>query len=207
MPIFHDHYETPPRKPLAKQPFSSEPQRAGHVEDVSLGTFQSNSHSGNPITFPSHLESDPTSPGSSRKQPMLNRRELIERIKRGNSPSWPHLQSVSHYPAARLFSATDTFGRASMTVSDAHRRMELESQPLWTHDPPLEIGPGLHSSLQPNCSRHAPRLLIPSVTTRMLGLRLNVPGLLYTRGISEKRRRLQHRRRIQARSQYLQLPQ
>ena len=45
--------------------------------------------------FEMSLDMDPESPTRTRKQPVFGRKELIERIKRTNSPSWPQRQGVS----------------------------------------------------------------------------------------------------------------
>ncbi|KAH7371370.1 hypothetical protein BKA66DRAFT_444083 [Pyrenochaeta sp. MPI-SDFR-AT-0127] len=42
-------------------------------------------------------ENDPESPYQARKPPMFDRMELIERLKRSNSPSWPQRQAVSSH--------------------------------------------------------------------------------------------------------------
>ncbi|KAF2658219.1 hypothetical protein K491DRAFT_713797 [Lophiostoma macrostomum CBS 122681] len=134
MPIFHDLYETPPRTSVAKQPSSNGPHEASHAGDGPLPTFQSSSQSGNSITFPSHLESDLTSPGGSRKQPVLNRRELIERIKRGNSPSWSHLQN-----------------NGTRDTSSPESRPSSRDRPRTPLLPPAELQPSHTTSPDPLC--------------------------------------------------------
>ncbi|KAF2193228.1 hypothetical protein K469DRAFT_552949 [Zopfia rhizophila CBS 207.26] len=92
MPIFHDHYETPPRKPSSEQP-PDDFQGTRYPGNGFGGQLLDSSHSGNAMepTLRSDANPDPFNHG--RRPSMFNRVELIERIKRGNSPAWPQLQN------------------------------------------------------------------------------------------------------------------
>ena len=95
MPIFHDHYETPPRRPASQRSATSEPQRAGNRGDGFGRTLLDGVHSGNAVGPTPDSEKDAAILASGRKMPVLNRVELIERIKRGNSPAWQQVPNVS----------------------------------------------------------------------------------------------------------------
>ncbi|KAH7128232.1 hypothetical protein B0J11DRAFT_432037 [Dendryphion nanum] len=110
MPIFHDHGVSPPHQQPASQQHPSVHARGrvgymAHERDGALlDSVRSSQNIDSPIVANTQTISDPPSPSRGRKTPMLNRVELIERIKRGNSPSWPHLQrtiSPEPRPASR----------------------------------------------------------------------------------------------------------
>ncbi|KAF2789237.1 hypothetical protein K505DRAFT_313498 [Melanomma pulvis-pyrius CBS 109.77] len=93
MPIFHDQDELPPPRPVSQQSLFVESQRAGYPARVLGGTLLDGMLAENPTESSPSPGIDPVTPNSGLKMPVLTRVELIERIKRGKSPSWPQLQN------------------------------------------------------------------------------------------------------------------
>lgn len=95
MPIFHDQDEPPPQEPKFSQTLFVEPPRNRYLGGALGGTLLDSVFSENAIEPASGSEGDASLPCSGPKMPVLNRVELIERIKRGKSPVWPQFQNVS----------------------------------------------------------------------------------------------------------------
>lgn len=95
MPIFHGHHE-PPSQKLASPP-STYNQRhgAGYAGDDSGGTFPENMHLDTAMDSGSRPSLDPVPVNDAYRPCMINRVELIERIKRSNSPAWSQYSTVS----------------------------------------------------------------------------------------------------------------
>ncbi|PSN71247.1 hypothetical protein BS50DRAFT_486077 [Corynespora cassiicola Philippines] len=98
MPIFHDPDDPPVESslpPSHRPPPAHQPQRPGNSRDLRDRTLLHHVHAANnldPLLCP---VADFTSPTSERKPAMLDRVELIERLKRGSSPVWQHHHGLS----------------------------------------------------------------------------------------------------------------
>jgi hypothetical protein len=95
MPIFHDPHDSPPTPSFLPQASQTRLQRAGtqglshkrqSVDDWTPEELRESAMS---------FDIDPESPNQARKPSMFGRKELIERIKRTNSPTWLQRQGVS----------------------------------------------------------------------------------------------------------------
>ncbi|CAO2653722.1 Nn.00g031330.m01.CDS01 [Neocucurbitaria sp. VM-36] len=95
MPIFHDLHESPPRRSSSRQASSAGLQRAGisgfGLERPLIDSFQIAEGTDPSLSF----DMDPESPNQGRKPSMFDRIELIERLKRSNSPLWQQRQTNS----------------------------------------------------------------------------------------------------------------
>lgn len=102
MPIFHDPQEDPPRPPSLHQtsltalPTIATPrQQLDTLLMDDLSRHRSTSTTMSP-------EYDHESPNQSRKPTIIDRVELIERLKRSNSPSWTQRQSSNDWQPSNL---------------------------------------------------------------------------------------------------------
>ncbi|KAF2472915.1 uncharacterized protein BDR25DRAFT_302507 [Lindgomyces ingoldianus] len=101
MPIFHDHFDSPPRKSVAQESAPDQLERAGYPQCSSEATLRDGVDPGSCTESNSRFNIDSTPFNTHRKPSVLNRVELIERIKRGNSPSWPQLQNNGKHSDAK----------------------------------------------------------------------------------------------------------
>ncbi|KAF1942267.1 hypothetical protein EJ02DRAFT_402913 [Clathrospora elynae] len=92
MPIFHDPHDSPPRPTFSRQASSAGLQRAGTPVFVFEKLMGNSLHAGEPAEAEMSLDTNPESPSQTRKTSVFGRKELIERIKRTNSPSWMQRQ-------------------------------------------------------------------------------------------------------------------
>ena len=96
MPIFHDHYDGLRKSPSRlDNPNNEESQRPRYTDPASGDALPGRLHSGNAMGTMSRSDVVATTLNDGRAA-MLSRVELIERIKRGKSPSWPPHQNVSY---------------------------------------------------------------------------------------------------------------
>jgi hypothetical protein len=95
MPIFHDPHDSPPTPSYLPQASSTRPQRAGTqglaYERKTVDDLRPEASGDSEMSF----DRDPESPSQARKPSVFGRKELIERIKRTNSPAWLQRQGVS----------------------------------------------------------------------------------------------------------------
>jgi hypothetical protein len=96
MPIFHDHYDGLRKSPSRlDNPNNEESQRPRYTDPASGDALPGRLHSENAMGTMSRSDVVATTLNDGRAA-MLSRVELIERIKRGKSPSWPPHQNVSY---------------------------------------------------------------------------------------------------------------
>ncbi|KAF2010324.1 hypothetical protein BU24DRAFT_427448 [Aaosphaeria arxii CBS 175.79] len=100
MPIFHDHREHPSQAPDSRFSPAPECQIADYPGDGVRGALQDNTYSHHEIVTSCVSTMEPTSPSNGRQTPILNRGDLIERIKSANSPSWPRSPNHGAHPEA-----------------------------------------------------------------------------------------------------------
>jgi hypothetical protein len=95
MPIFHDPHDSPPTPSFLPQASSTRPQRAGTqglaYERKTVDDLRPEASGDSEMSF----DRDSESPSQARKPSVFGRKELIERIKRTNSPAWLQRQGVS----------------------------------------------------------------------------------------------------------------
>lgn len=106
MPIFHEQDDSPPQDDSQHVLFV-EPRRDAYA-GASEGTLLDSLFSKSATEPAPAFDRGPFVPDCGLMMPVLNRVELIERIKRGKSPVWPPSQIVSRtdYPTlvpTRLF--------------------------------------------------------------------------------------------------------
>ncbi|KAF1850731.1 uncharacterized protein K460DRAFT_269650 [Cucurbitaria berberidis CBS 394.84] len=98
MPIFHDPHGSPPRRSSSHQASSARLQRAGtsetNFERPLVDALQTGEVVGSNLSFEMNSES----PSQGRKPSMFDRMELIERLKRSNSPLWQQRQGNGTRP-------------------------------------------------------------------------------------------------------------
>jgi hypothetical protein len=96
MPIFHDHYDGLRKSPSRlDNPNNEESQRPRYTDPASGDALLGRLHSENAMGTMSRSDVVANTLNDGRAA-MLSRVELIERIKRGKSPSWPPHQNVSY---------------------------------------------------------------------------------------------------------------
>jgi hypothetical protein len=95
MPIFHDPFDSPPRRSsyrqtsFSGQPKLESPEFARNTSELASLRPSEGAHHGVQPSMDSDLHA------SGRKQPKIDRVNLIEHLKRTKSPSWQHDQHVS----------------------------------------------------------------------------------------------------------------
>ena len=149
----------------------------------------------NAIELASGSEGDPSLPCSSLKMSVLNRVELIERIKRGKSPVWPQFQNVSG-TCSTLVPIQTVHVQACSCCYDvqpltAHRRMTTVTRQAKIPDPRLETVQRLLCSSRLGSRHLAPRPPTQHMTMPQLALRSNAQDQHYTLETSGKRRKTQ----------------
>jgi hypothetical protein len=95
MPIFHDRYDTPSRDPAARPSSYDELQSPVSSEHCVHEQLREETCSQDATDSTHGVDMDSSNLNQGWKPSMFNRVELIERIKRGNSPSWQQVQNVS----------------------------------------------------------------------------------------------------------------
>ncbi|KAF2262156.1 hypothetical protein CC78DRAFT_324598 [Lojkania enalia] len=95
MPIFHDLWDISPEDPATAQQALSEHERAGSWGGLGRELVDDPQSSRNAAESISPPGMDSNALDQGHKPSVLNRVELIERIKRGNSPSWQQFQNNS----------------------------------------------------------------------------------------------------------------
>ncbi|KAF2279221.1 uncharacterized protein EI97DRAFT_498738 [Westerdykella ornata] len=117
MPVFHDHLDSSPKSPAAGDHASNESSPLNYSGRLYLQTTSRTEQDG---AF------DPTLLRHDGKPSALNRLELIERIKRANSPSWSQRHSSSRAPA--LHASREAIQTpAQISVPDVHPRQPTPS--------------------------------------------------------------------------------
>ncbi|ORY07409.1 hypothetical protein BCR34DRAFT_489487 [Clohesyomyces aquaticus] len=132
MPIFHDNFDSPPRHSAPQQSTSDELAKAGYAPWSPESAMRASMHSEPLPESTTRLDMDSNVFHSSRKPSMLNRVELIERLKRGNSPSWQNLPHVCHENGGPSESRPTSRDRPSTPLLPA---AELKSPRTSTPDP------------------------------------------------------------------------
>jgi hypothetical protein len=97
MPIFHDPHDSPPRPSLLPQASSTRLQRGGTQGFVYEKNIVDDLRPEKSRESEMPFDTDPEFHSRARKPPVFGRKELIERIKRTNSPSWLQRQGVSSW--------------------------------------------------------------------------------------------------------------
>ncbi|KAF2109872.1 hypothetical protein BDV96DRAFT_604361 [Lophiotrema nucula] len=133
MPIFHDHYESPPQEPPSQQaPTYDQRQTAAHSGQGHRGVWLADVYPQDASGSIAGSDMDPTSPNSGRRPSMLNRVDLIERIKRGSSPSW---QQVSRHDSRSPTSPETRPASRDRPSTPLLPAAELKSSRTTTPDP------------------------------------------------------------------------
>jgi hypothetical protein len=187
MPIFHDPQDSPPRHLSSRQASSAGKQRAG-ASTIGFDKPLSNiTQSEDRTDCESQIDMQPPSPKEDRKPSRLDRIELIERLKRTQSPSW-QLQNVS---SVRI-SIRQDFLSTSQVIGYLTRRCRTSTPPSEIQSPSdhPEIDQRPLCFLLPMSHRHARPLQIHCAILPPKVYRLSDPDLPYIRETLGKRERI-----------------
>ncbi|PVH99729.1 hypothetical protein DM02DRAFT_710565 [Periconia macrospinosa] len=89
MPIFHDPSESPPRRQVSRHSPSTESRRAWDLQNADNVPGESD------VDLTPNQNMDSVNAYLDRKSPMLDRADLIQQLKRANTPTWQHDQNTS----------------------------------------------------------------------------------------------------------------
>ncbi|KIV98794.1 uncharacterized protein PV09_09446 [Verruconis gallopava] len=199
MPIFHDIVERPPSQPRRPLAVDDDNHLSLFQMETSWTDRRDNHTSSSPRANVPAVERV-VGVGPDGEGRPLNREELIERIKRGTSPTWPYKGGIARESKDRVLSPKDTSPQRYLP-STLLPAIELEEssrsgtgENVWSNkDAGMEIErpkSALHSGDfrdDKNVSRRAERESMPMSTSPVAPWHADFPTFLATRTPSERR--------------------